>query len=58
LQHTGTDSETYSQTLCRQTDLGTGSSKLNVSIKSLPTKLKEPHRKKGKKSVRAREEGD
>ena len=50
----GTSIETHSQTLHRESDLGTHSSKWEVSIKPRPSALREPRERGGRKSVRAR----
>lgn len=54
LQQMGTGAETHSQTLCG--GLGTHRSKLHLSIKSLPSELREPSRRGGGKSEKP--EGD
>ena len=48
-----TNTEIHSQTTYRERELGTHSSKWNVSIKSLFSELREPHEREGKE---AREE--
>jgi hypothetical protein len=44
----GTDAECHSQALCGR------EAKLEVSIKSFPSKLRKSHRRRGKKILRAR----
>lgn len=50
----GRNAETCSQTLCRVRDIRTLSPEWDVSTKSLPSWLREPHRGGGSKSLRAR----
>jgi hypothetical protein len=45
-----TNTEIHSQTTYRERDLGTHSSKWNVSIKSLFSELREPHEREGKEA--------
>jgi hypothetical protein len=54
LQHRGTNTETHSQTLYKQWDLEIHSSTWNVFIKLLPSELREPHRRGGRRDVKAR----
>lgn len=53
LKQMGTKIVTHSQTIA-ETEFGTHSSKGDVSIKSHPSDLKEPHRRGGRRSARDR----
>lgn len=52
----GTKTETHSQTFCRVRDLGTLRPKWNVSIKSLPSEMRQPCGRRGWKEHRSHRE--